>query len=112
MASDKPAETIQTLLEAEEKAKIAIETARKERDARLKQAASEADTEIAQYRAAKEEEYQAQLKKFVGSTGATSEKIAIDAKESITLTKTAAMENQAAVVDMLTQFVRNVETSF
>lgn len=109
---DKPAETIQTLLEAEEAAKTAIEAARKQRDIRLKQAASEADSEIKQYRMQKEEEYQAQVKKYVGSTGETSERIASESKQNIESTVNAAKTNQSAVVDMLVGYVRTIDTSF
>ncbi|CDF36134.1 V-type ATP synthase, Subunit G [Chondrus crispus] len=106
--ADKPAETIQTLLEAEQMAKTLVEQARKERDVRLKTAASEADAEIAQYRAAKEDEYQAQVKKYVGSTGETSDKIAATAQKNIKSTVAAAKSNKASVVDMLVSYVREV----
>lgn len=89
-------------------AKTLVEKARKERDTRLKTAASEADAEIAQYRASKEEEYQAQVKKYVGSTGETSEQIAASAQKNIRSTTAAAKSNKASVVDMLISYVRNV----
>lgn len=108
MAAEKPAETIQTLLEAEQMAKTLVEQARKERDTRLKAAASEADSEIAQYRALKDDEYQAQVKKYVGSTGETSDQIAAVAQKNIKSTIAAAKSNKAAVVDMLVSYVRNV----
>lgn len=111
MSAENPAETIQTLLEAEEQAKIAIDAARKQRDIRLKQAATEADSEIAQYRVAKDAEYKSQLKKFVGSTGAVSEQIAADAKKSIEKTVCAAQANKSTVVAMLVEYVLRVDTS-
>lgn len=111
MAAEKPAETIQTLLEAEEAAKTAIEQARKERDTRLKQAASEADSEIAQYRAQKEGEYQTLVQKNVGSTDEVSEKIASESRQNIKSAVNAAKTNKSAVVDMLVSYVRNVDTS-
>ena len=111
MATERPAETIQTLLEAEEAAKIAIDKARKDRDARLKQAATEAETEIAEYRAEKEAEYQAEVKKYVGSTGATSERIASESKQSIKATINAAKANKNSVVDLLVSIVRDVKTN-
>lgn len=89
-------------------AKTLVEQARKERDTRLKQAASEADSEIAQYRAQKEEEYQAQVQKYVGSTGETSEQIASTAKQDIKSTIAAAKSNKASVVSMLVSYVRKV----
>lgn len=109
--SEKPAEIIQTLREADEQSKATIEAARKERDTRLKQAASEADAEIAEYRASREADYQAQLNKFVGSTGETSERIAADAKLNIEKTVDAANLNKSAVIDMLVAFVKDVRTS-
>lgn len=108
--SEKPAEIIQTLREADDQSKATIEAARKERDSRLKQAASEADAEIAQYRASREADYQAKLNKFVGSTGETSERIAADAKETIERTVESSKSNQASVVDMLVNFVKDVHT--
>lgn len=108
--TEKPAEIIQTLREADEQSKATIEAARKERDSRLKQAASEAEIEIAEYRAAKEADYKSQLNKFVGSTGETSEKIAADAKINIDKTVQAAQTNQSAVVDMLVNYVKDVRT--
>lgn len=109
--SQKPTETtIQTLLEAEEAAKTAIATAREARDIRLKQAATEADAEIASYRAGKEEEYQAQVKAFVGATGAVSDEIAAGAKKAIGSTIKASAVNKPAVIDMLVSYVVSVDT--
>lgn len=111
MSSAKSAETIQTLLEAEQEAKTLVEQARKERDTRLKQAASEADTEIAQYRHSKEEEYQAQIAKVHGSTDEISQRIMAESKQHIKSTTDAAKAHKQEVVDMLVSFVRNVNTS-
>ena len=104
-------ETIQTLLTAEEESKKTVEEARKMRDARLKQAASEAETQIAAYRAEKEQNYQDQIKAVSGSTGATTEQIAADKNQSIKSIKNASKASKPAVVDMLVSFVRNVDTS-
>lgn len=108
--TEKSPEIIQTLRDADEQSKATIEAARKERDSRLKQAASEADAEIAQYRATREADYQAQLNKFVGSTGETSERIAADAKKSIDKTVEASKSNRSSVVEMLVQYVKDVHT--
>lgn len=110
MASGKPAETIQTLLEAEEGAKTAIEEARKQRDMRLKEAATEADAEITAYRSTKESEYKAMLQKLVGATDATSEQIAAEAKESIKHTISSARGRKVDVVQMLVGYVKTVNT--
>lgn len=109
--SEKPAEIIQTLREADEQSKATIDAARKARDARLKEAATEAEAEIAKYRADREAKYQAQLSKFVGSTGETSQQIAEDAKSSIAATTSTASVNKPAVVAMLVSHVKNVSTS-
>lgn len=109
--SDKPAEIIQTLRDADEQSKATIEAARKDRDARLKQAASEADAEIAAYRAAKDTEYQQKLNSFAGSTGEASERIAADAKKHIDATVEAASGNKDGVVDMLVAFVKDVRAT-
>lgn len=95
--SDKPAETIQTLLDAEEKAKVVIEKARTERDARLKQAATEADAQIAQYRASKEAEYQSEVRKYDSSSGSASERIKTDAQRDIATATGAAKANKPKV---------------
>lgn len=108
--AEKPAEIIQTLREADEQSKATIESARKERDNRLKQAAKEAEAEINEYRAAREADYQARLSKFVGSTGEASEKIAADAKVSIEKTLKSAKSKKSEVVDMLVSYVKEVRT--
>lgn len=108
--TEKPAEIIQTLREADEQSKATIEAARKERDTRLKQAASEAEVEIVEYRTSKEADYKSQLNKFVGSTGETSDKIAADAKLNIDQTVTAAEANKSDVIDMLVSFVKDVRS--
>lgn len=109
--TEKPAEIIQTLREADEQSKTTIEAARRERDTRLKQAAIEAEAEITEYRTSRERDYQAQMNSFVGSTGETSEKIASDAKQSIAKTVTAAEGNKLAVVDMLVAYVKDVRVN-
>lgn len=109
--TEKPAEIIQTLREADEESKATIEAARKERDNRLKQAAKEAESEITDYRSTREADYQAQLNKFVGSTGETSEKIAADAKQNIERTANAAKTTKDKVVEMLVSYVKDVRTN-
>lgn len=109
--SEKPAETIQTLLEAEQEAKTLVEQARKERDARLKQAASEADQEIADYRKSKEAEYQTQLAKVSGTADETSARIKSESDQHIKRTTAAAKSHKKEVVDMLVGFVRDVNTT-
>lgn len=109
--SAKPAETIQTLLEAEEQAKNTIEEARAARDARLKQAAAEADLEITQYREMKDTEYKDAVKKYEGTTGETSERIAAESKQYIKSTINAAKSNKATVADMLVSYVLNVDST-
>lgn len=108
MNSEKPAETIQTLLEAEEQAKKAIESARQERDVRLKQAASEAEAEIIDYRAQKDAEYKAQKQKYAGTSEEVSLKIALESKQNIKKTINEAESNKLAVVNMLVRYVKNV----
>lgn len=109
--TEKPAETIQTLLEAEQEAKTAVEQARKERDIRLKQAATEADAEIAEYRKSKDADYQLQLAKVAGSTGEASQRIMAESKVHIKSITAAAKTHKKEVVDMLVHYVKNVNTS-
>lgn len=110
MSAEKPAETIQTLLEAEEEAKKLIETARKERDTRLKQAASEAEAEIAEYRKEKEVEYNDKKASFAGSSKESADQIAAESTQKIKRTVNEAKAKKAAVVDMLVQYVKTVAT--
>ncbi|PXF40825.1 V-type proton ATPase subunit G [Gracilariopsis chorda] len=110
MSAEKPAETIQTLLEAEEQAKKLIETARIERDSRLKQAASEADAEIAEYRKQKELEYNQKKASFAGSSKESADQIAAESTQKIKRTINEAKGNKAAVVDMLVHYVKTVGT--
>lgn len=108
--SEKPAEIIQTLREADEQSKATIDAARKERDSRLKQAAVEAEAEIAEYRATRDREYHAEMDKSKGSTGDASKKIATDAQKNIERTLASAAGKKAAVVDMLVGYVKDVRT--
>lgn len=108
--SEKPAEIIQTLREADEQSKATIDAARKERDSRLKQAAVEAEAEIAEYRATREREYLAEMDKSKDSTGDASKKIATDAQENIERTLALTAGKKSAVVDMLAGYVKDVRT--
>ena len=107
--SDKRVQTVKMLLDAEEEAKRVIEAARGERDARLKQAAVEAEEQIAKYTADKEAEYQAELGKHSSSAGTESLKIRDDADREMTAVKYAAVKNKPNVVEMLYSFVTNVD---
>lgn len=109
--SARPAETIQTLLEAEEAAKGVIDAARADRDARLKAAVDEADAEIGAFKAAKEAEYQAQVKSYSGSSSLSSEQIAADAKKEIEATVAMSAEKKPKVVGMLVKHVVDVDTN-
>lgn len=111
MSGKRPAETIQTLLEAESEAKLVVEKARKERDARLKKAASEAEEEIAAYRAAKEAEYQAEVDKYMGTSGTETERIAAETEKRVADTYEATKSRKEEVVSMLISFVTNVDTT-
>lgn len=108
--SEKPAKTIETLLEAEEAAKRVIDSARADRDARLKAAVDEADAEIRAFKAAKESEYQAQVESYAGSAGLTSEQIAADAKNQINATLAESGKKKPDVVQLLVDHVVNVNT--
>lgn len=95
--SARPAETIQTLLDAEEAAKGVIDAARRERDARLKQASVEAEAEISAYREKRESEYQAAISSFKGTADKAAEQIARDAKLSIAETRNSCQAKAPAV---------------
>ncbi len=86
-----------------------IEKARSERDARLKQAAMEADAEIAKFKAEKEAVYNAEVTKFDSTAGSTSLKIRDDADREMNAVKYNAVKNKPAVVDMLFKYVTNVD---
>lgn len=96
--SERPAETIQTLLEAEEAAKSVIDSARRDRDARLRQATVEADREINAYRDRREAEYQAQLDALKGDAGNVSDQIARDAENAVKETLEASKKNKQKVL--------------
>ncbi len=94
-------QTVKTLLDAEEQAKALIEQARSERDARLKQAATEADEQIAKYKADKEAQYQAEVSKYDSSSGTASERIKVDADRDIKSVTYSAAANKPKVSSSL-----------
>lgn len=108
---DKPAETIQTLLHAEEAAKGVIDGARAARDARLKAATDEADAEIAAYRAQREEEYAAQVESYAGQSGDSAAEIARGADADVAAVREASEKNVDAVVGMLVSAVTKVNVA-
>lgn len=106
--SEKPAETIQTLLEAEESAKTVIDAARVARDARLKAAVDEADAEIAAYRARKDAEYKEKVAKYAGMSGVSADEIARGAQADVEAVRVSAGKKVAEVVEMLVGAVTKV----
>lgn len=101
--SDKRAQTVKTLLDAEEQAKAMIEAARSERDMRLKQAATEADAQIAKYKSDKEAEYQGEVSKYDSSSGTESTQIKADADRNIKSVTVAAGVNKPKVCLLFVQ---------
>mmetsp|Transcript_3892 Transcript_3892/g.7445 ORF Transcript_3892/g.7445 Transcript_3892/m.7445 type:complete len:116 (-) Transcript_3892:129-476(-) len=111
-ASGKSMETIHALLEAEKEAATVVEKARKERDARLKQAATEAEAEINAYREAKEKEFLAEVEKYQGSSGDWAKQIAEQTETLINKTQTFSKGKMDEVVAMLVKVVNTVDTSY
>lgn len=106
--SEKAAETIQTLLEAEESAKTVIDAARVARDARLKAAVDEADAEIGAYRARKDKEYKEKVASYAGLSGESAEEIARNASADVEAVRESAGQRVGEVVDMLVGAVTKV----
>lgn len=106
--SEKRVETVKQLLDAEEEAKRMIEAARAERDARLKQAAAEAEEQIAKFAADKDAEYEAEKNKYIDSSTTESDQIKQEMSRESDTVRLSALTNKSRVVDMLFNYVTNV----
>mmetsp|Transcript_13817 Transcript_13817/g.29906 ORF Transcript_13817/g.29906 Transcript_13817/m.29906 type:complete len:115 (-) Transcript_13817:219-563(-) len=104
----KSPETIQKLLRAEQDAARLVDEARQARNRKLKEAAKEAEAEIAMYRSAKEKEYLAEVEQYKGSSGNVAAQIAADADAKIELLQKTAKVNREEVIRMLSDLVVNV----
>merc|ERR1712178_57906 len=68
-------ESIQQLLAAEEEAQKIVAKAREDKSAKLKASKQQADSEVASYRAMRENEYQQKLAQRTGDVGANKNKL-------------------------------------
>lgn len=98
-------ETIQALLQAESDAAEKINRARREREERVRQAATEADSEVAAYRKGKEQEYQRALREGDGSSEDTAKTLQEQADAEVSQTREAAEKRRGQVADVLQQCV-------
>jgi V-type H+-transporting ATPase subunit G len=100
---------IQTLLDAEREASKIIQKSREYRTKRVREARDEAKSDIAEYKAKKEEEYKRFEAEHSKGNQAAEEEANKDAEKQIVEIKEAGKKNQASVVKNLLSAVFDVK---
>jgi V-type H+-transporting ATPase subunit G len=101
--ANKTADTVRLLLQAEAEAAERIQLARKEREDRLRLAVSEAEKDIAAYRARKEASFRQMQAELAGTTEGLGQKLQEKAEQLINADRARTAERLATAVDALVQ---------
>lgn len=97
------------LKEAEKQASSLVADARKSRVDRMKEAKSEAEKSVTQYRLDKEANYQAKLSKHAGDSGSTGEQLETETNRSISKLNEDFNSRNDKVEDMLVDLVMKIQ---
>jgi len=101
---------IKQLLEAEGKAQEIVNNARKAKQALLKQARDDAEREIKEYYATRQQQFDDYQKQHLAGTGSYAQQLAVTTDTQIKSTQEAIDQNRNKVLDLLLKFTAEVHT--